>query len=110
MLAVLAVLGPGLIAANAGNDAGGILTYARAIRRLEHAGFVRRSRYADDKRSFVIEPTAASRALRSQSRRCGKNSKTLRSAASARTSVRTILRVLEELEKRLTQTAAELRV
>src|SRR5258707_8112508 len=30
VLAVLAVLGPGLIAANAGNDAGGILTYASA--------------------------------------------------------------------------------
>ncbi|MDH6245788.1 divalent metal cation transporter [Mycobacterium sp. OTB74] len=30
ILAVLAVLGPGLIAANAGNDAGGILTYASA--------------------------------------------------------------------------------
>ena len=30
VLAVLAVFGPGLIAANAGNDAGGILTYASA--------------------------------------------------------------------------------
>jgi len=30
LLAVLAILGPGLIAANAGNDAGGILTYASA--------------------------------------------------------------------------------
>jgi Mn2+/Fe2+ NRAMP family transporter len=30
LLAVLAVLGPGLITANAGNDAGGILTYASA--------------------------------------------------------------------------------
>src|SRR5258707_15070845 len=30
VLAVLAILGPGLIAANAGNDAGGILTYASA--------------------------------------------------------------------------------
>jgi NRAMP (natural resistance-associated macrophage protein)-like metal ion transporter len=30
LLALLAVLGPGLIAANAGNDAGGILTYASA--------------------------------------------------------------------------------
>jgi Mn2+/Fe2+ NRAMP family transporter len=29
-LSVLAVLGPGLIAANAGNDAGGIVTYASA--------------------------------------------------------------------------------
>ena len=28
--AVLAIFGPGLIAANAGNDAGGILTYASA--------------------------------------------------------------------------------
>src|SRR5205823_2189264 len=28
LLALLAVLGPGLIAANAGNDAGGIATYA----------------------------------------------------------------------------------
>ena len=30
VLAILAILGPGLIAANAGNDAGGILTYASA--------------------------------------------------------------------------------
>ena len=30
LLAVLVILGPGLIAANAGNDAGGILTYASA--------------------------------------------------------------------------------
>ena len=30
LLAILAVLGPGLISANAGNDAGGILTYASA--------------------------------------------------------------------------------
>jgi len=30
VLAVLAVLGPGLIAANAGNDAGGVMTYASA--------------------------------------------------------------------------------
>src|SRR5258708_37842522 len=30
VLAVLAILGPGMIAANAGNDAGGVLTYASA--------------------------------------------------------------------------------
>jgi hypothetical protein len=29
LLALLAVLGPGLIAANAGNDAGGIATYSQ---------------------------------------------------------------------------------
>ena len=30
LLGLLAILGPGLISANAGNDAGGILTYASA--------------------------------------------------------------------------------
>ena len=30
VLALLAILGPGMIAANAGNDAGGILAYASA--------------------------------------------------------------------------------
>src|SRR5246127_2415761 len=41
-------------------------TMTRTIRRLEHAGFVRRSPCADDKRAYLIEPTAASRALRPQ--------------------------------------------
>ena len=31
LLGLLAILGPGLISANAGNDAGGILTYASAM-------------------------------------------------------------------------------
>src|ERR1700739_2548386 len=41
-------------------------TMTRTIRRLEHAGFVRRSPIPDDKRAFLIEPTAAGRALRPQ--------------------------------------------
>src|ERR1700759_4228009 len=41
-------------------------TMTRTIRRLEHAGFVRRSPCADDKRASDIEPTAASRAPRPQ--------------------------------------------
>jgi hypothetical protein len=75
---------------------------------LEHAGFVRRSRYADDKRSFVIEPTAASRALRSQVEEVWKELEDAAVGGVSEDERGTILRVLEELEKRLTQTAAEL--
>src|ERR1700730_6322684 len=39
-------------------------TMTRTIRRLEHAGFVRRSPSPDDKRAHRIEPTPAGRALR----------------------------------------------
>jgi MarR family transcriptional regulator, organic hydroperoxide resistance regulator len=39
-------------------------TMTRTIRRLETAGFVRRHRSEHDKRAFIIEPTAASQALR----------------------------------------------
>src|ERR1700739_985493 len=41
-------------------------TMTRTIQRLEHAGFVRRSPVADDKRAYLIESTAAGRALRPQ--------------------------------------------
>ncbi|MEU5031713.1 MarR family winged helix-turn-helix transcriptional regulator [Streptomyces milbemycinicus] len=46
-----------------GSDAA---TMTRTIRRLEHAGFVRRHPCATDKRAFIIEPTTASLALRRQ--------------------------------------------
>lgn len=39
-------------------------TMTRTVRRLEQAGFVRRSSSATDKRSVIVEPTAASQALR----------------------------------------------
>ncbi|WP_330228456.1 MarR family winged helix-turn-helix transcriptional regulator [Nocardia sp. NBC_00508] len=39
-------------------------TMTRTIKRLENAGFVRRRPCPDDKRATLIEPTAASRALR----------------------------------------------
>ncbi|MBZ4321334.1 MarR family winged helix-turn-helix transcriptional regulator [Streptomyces huiliensis] len=39
-------------------------TMTRTIQRLEHAGFVRRSPCPDDRRAVLVEPTAASRALR----------------------------------------------
>src|ERR1700759_4413292 len=41
-------------------------TMTRSIRRLEHAGFVRRTPCAAAKRASDIEPTAASRAPRPQ--------------------------------------------
>ncbi|MEU5011615.1 MarR family winged helix-turn-helix transcriptional regulator [Streptomyces sp. NPDC021749] len=39
-------------------------TMTRSIKRLENAGFVRRRPCPDDKRATLIEPTAASQALR----------------------------------------------
>ncbi|GAA2569320.1 hypothetical protein GCM10010435_49080 [Winogradskya consettensis] len=44
-----------------GSDAA---TMTRTVQRLEHAGFVRRMPCATDKRVTIIEPTAASLALR----------------------------------------------
>ncbi|MEV4109890.1 MarR family winged helix-turn-helix transcriptional regulator [Nonomuraea sp. NPDC049695] len=44
-----------------GSDAA---TMTRTIQRLEHAGFVRRCPCATDKRATIVEPTAASNALR----------------------------------------------
>ncbi|KPC61559.1 transcriptional regulator [Streptomyces chattanoogensis] len=41
-------------------------TMTRSIKRLENAGFVRRRPCPDDKRAVIIEPTAASQALRQE--------------------------------------------
>jgi MarR family transcriptional regulator, organic hydroperoxide resistance regulator len=41
-------------------------TMTRTVQRLEKAGFVRRVRCTGDKRSVLVEPTAASQALRRQ--------------------------------------------
>jgi len=71
---------------------------------------VRRSRYADDKRSFVIEPTAAGRTVRSQLEEVWKEPEDAAVGGVSEDERRTILRVLEELEESLTQAAAELRV
>lgn len=71
---------------------------------------MRRSRYADDKRSFVIEPTAASGTVRSQLEEVWKDLEDAAVGGVSEDERRTILRVLEELEESLTQAAAELRV
>ena len=71
---------------------------------------MRRSRYADDKRSFVIEPTAAGRTVRSPLEEVWKELEDAAVGGVSEDERRTILRVLEELEESLTQAAAELRV
>ncbi len=71
---------------------------------------MRRSRYADDKRSFVIEPTAASGTVRGQLEEVWKDLEDAAVGGVSEDERRTILRVLEELEESLTQAAAELRV
>ena len=75
-----------------------------------HTRLLRRSRYADDKRSFVIEPTAASRTLRSQLEEVWKDLEDAAVGGVSEDERRTILRALEALEESLTQAAAELRV
>lgn len=51
------------LARHVGADAA---TMTRTIQRLEKSGFVRRVRSTSDKRSVLVEPTAASQALRQQ--------------------------------------------
>ncbi|MGW2383842.1 MarR family winged helix-turn-helix transcriptional regulator [Streptomyces sp. NPDC001658] len=51
------------LARHVGADAA---TMTRTIQRLERAGYVRRERSTSDKRSVLVEPTAASLALRQQ--------------------------------------------
>ncbi|NGO12583.1 MarR family transcriptional regulator [Streptomyces sp. HC44] len=46
-----------------GSDAA---TMTRTIQRMEHAGFVRRRPSPSDKRATIVEPTAASNALRQE--------------------------------------------
>src|ERR1700739_3873566 len=80
-------------------------TMTRTIQRLEHAGFVRRSPVADDKRAFMIEPTAAGRALRPQVEQIWNQLEEIVAGDVNKPERQTILRVLEGLEARLTDAA-----
>jgi DNA-binding MarR family transcriptional regulator len=82
-------------------------TMTRTIRRLEHAGFVRRSPMADDKRAFLIEPTAASRALRTQVEQIWTQLEQIAVGGVNERERQTILRVLEGLEERLSHAATD---
>lgn len=80
-------------------------TMTRTIRRLEQAGFVRRSAVAGDKRAFLIEPTAASRALRPQVEQIWSQLEQIAVGGVSEGEQRTTLSVLEGLEARLTRAA-----
>jgi MarR family transcriptional regulator, organic hydroperoxide resistance regulator len=82
-------------------------TMTRTIQRLEHAGFVRRSPLADDKRAFLIEPTAAGRALRPQVEQIWNQLEQIAVGGASERERQTILRVLKGLEERLTCAAAQ---
>ncbi|MBB2943376.1 DNA-binding MarR family transcriptional regulator [Actinoplanes lutulentus] len=82
-------------------------TMTRTVQRLEHAGFVRRSPCASDKRVTIVEPTAASLALRREveniwteleDRTFGEQSAAERAEA---------LRVLERIEDNLARAATQ---
>ncbi len=82
-------------------------TMTRTIRRLEQAGFVRRSPVAGDKRAFLIEPTAASRALRPQVEQIWSQLEQIAVGGVSEREQQTILKILEGLEARLTRAATE---
>jgi MarR family transcriptional regulator, organic hydroperoxide resistance regulator len=82
-------------------------TMTRTIRRLEHAGFVRRVPLADDKRASPIEPTAASRALRTQVEQIWTQLEQIAVGGVNARERQTILRVLEGLEARLTRASTD---
>jgi MarR family transcriptional regulator, organic hydroperoxide resistance regulator len=77
-------------------------TMTRTIQRLEHAGFVRRTPCADDKRAYDIEPTAASRALRPQVQQIWNEIEECIVGGVDKRDRQTILRFLEAMEQRLT--------
>jgi DNA-binding MarR family transcriptional regulator len=80
-------------------------TMSRTIRRLEHAGYVRRSPCADDKRSHLIQSTAAGRALRPQVEQIWNQLEGIVVGGIAERERQMILRVLAGLEQRLTKAA-----
>jgi MarR family transcriptional regulator, organic hydroperoxide resistance regulator len=84
-------------------------TMTRTIQRLEHAGFVRRSPDPDDKRAYRIEATPAGRALRPEVEQIWNEVEESIVGGVGERERKTILRVLEDMEERLTH-AAESRV
>ena len=80
-------------------------TMTRTVRRLEHAGFVRRSPAADDKRAFLIEATPASRAVQPEVEQIWNEIEECIVGPVTKGERRTIQRFLAGMEERLTKTA-----
>jgi MarR family transcriptional regulator, organic hydroperoxide resistance regulator len=83
-----------------GSDAA---TMTRMIRRLEHAGFVRRSPSAEDKRAFLVEATPASRGLRKAIEDIWSQVEEITVGCLSNHERQTVLRVVEDLENRLSR-------
>ena len=80
-------------------------TMTRTIRRLEQAGFVRRSPSPTDRRASIIEPTAASQALRAQVEEVWTRLEDLVTADMSADEQAAALHTLERLEHNLVQAA-----
>ncbi|MFF4974124.1 MarR family winged helix-turn-helix transcriptional regulator [Streptomyces sp. NPDC001083] len=81
-------------------------TMTRTVRRLEQAGFVRRRPSPTDKRASLIEPTAASHALRREVERVWSQLEGLSTTGLSDDECADTLAVLERLERNLVRAAA----
>ncbi|MET8450900.1 MarR family transcriptional regulator [Streptomyces sp. NPDC005209] len=82
-------------------------TMTRTIKRLEQAGFVRRRPSPTDKRAALIEPTAASQALRREVERVWSRLEDLVTAGLSAEELAAALLTLERLEHNLAEAAAD---
>ncbi|MFE2571851.1 MarR family winged helix-turn-helix transcriptional regulator [Streptomyces mirabilis] len=82
-------------------------TMTRTVQRLEQAGFVRRRPSPTDKRASLIEPTAASHALRREVEQSWSQLEDLVTAGLTAEERTAALHTLERLEQNLVQTAAD---
>jgi MarR family transcriptional regulator, organic hydroperoxide resistance regulator len=80
-------------------------TMTRTIRRLERAGFVRRSPSPDDKRAHRIEPTPAGRALRPEVEQIWNELDEIIVGDGGERERKTIRRTLDGMEERLAHAA-----
>lgn len=81
-------------------------TMTRTIQRLEHAGFVRRTPDANDRRAHLIEPTPASLALRVHVESLWEELESAVVGDLDEKAQQRILRALKTLEVNLSQAAA----
>lgn len=80
-------------------------TMTRTVQRLEQAGFVRRRPSPTDKRAWLIEPTAASHALRREVEQSWSRLEDLVTAGLTADECTETLHTLERLEQNLAQSA-----
>ncbi|QRX95146.1 MarR family winged helix-turn-helix transcriptional regulator [Streptomyces noursei] len=82
-------------------------TMTRTVQRLEQAGFVRRRPSPTDKRATLVEPTAASHALRREVEQVWTHLEDLSTAGFSAEERTAALHTLERLERNLAQAAAD---